>query len=171
MEYGKQRFLDDFNVQKFYHGFKLYGSYTRKDVCRILNWLKDESSVVYGYRVKYDTCPIFVTYNKDDGISESIKYKDRFVNPTLFNWMTRSRVDITSPEVTAIEKSSTLKLLFIKKSDAEGSEFYFMGAVTHKQSVGTTILGNNGEKLSIVQMFYLMNNPVEPKIYEYFEGK
>lgn len=171
LEYGKQRFLEDFNVQKFYHGFKLYGSYTRKDVCRILNWLKDESSVIYGYRVKYDTCPIFVTYNKDDGISESIKYKDRFVNPTLFNWMTRSRVDITSPEVTAIEKPSTLKLLFIKKSDAEGSEFYFMGGVTHKQSVGTTILGNSGEKLSIVQMFYLMNNPVDPKIYEYFEGK
>ncbi|WP_337479185.1 DUF3427 domain-containing protein, partial [Phascolarctobacterium succinatutens] len=154
----------------FYHGFKLYGSYTRKDVCRILNWAKDESAVVYGYRVKYSTCPIFVTYKKDENISESTKYDDRFASPTIFNWQTRSRVNIDSPEVVAIEQPETLKLLFIKKSDAEGSEFYFMGEMLHKQSIGTTITGNKGEKLSIVQMFYEMKTPVEAKIYDYFEG-
>jgi hypothetical protein len=60
--------------------------------------------------------------------------------------------------------------MFIKKSDAEGSEFYFMGEMLHKQSIGTTINGNKGEKLSIVQMFYEMKTPVEAKIYDYFEG-
>lgn len=34
-----------------------------------------------------------------------------------------------------------------------------------------TITGKNGEKLSIVQVFYDMKQPVEPKIYNYFEGK
>lgn len=135
-----------------------------------MNWAKDESAVVYGYRVKYSTCPIFVTYKKDENISESTKYDDRFASPTIFNWQTRSRVNIDSPEVVAIEQPETLKLLFIKKSDAEGSEFYFMGEMLHKQSIGTTITGNNGEKLSIVQMFYEMKTPVEAKIYDYFEG-
>ncbi len=44
--------------------FKLYEKYTRKDVCRLLNWPKDESSTIYGYSVKHNTCPIFVTYEK-----------------------------------------------------------------------------------------------------------
>ena len=170
LAYAEKRFLADFVPEKFYYGFKLYASYTRKDACRILNWAKDESSTVYGYRVKYDTCPIFVTYNKSDDISESTKYEDRFVSPYMFNWMTRSRVDLTSPEVDAIQKKSTLKLLFIKKSDDEGSEFYFMGTVSTKQCMGTSIAGENGEKLSIVQVFYDMEQPVEPKIYDYFEG-
>lgn len=135
-----------------------------------MNWAKDESAVVYGYRVKYNTCPIFVTYKKDENISESTKYDDRFASPTIFNWQTRSRVNIDSPEVVAIEQPETLKLLFIKKSDAEGSEFYFMGEMLHKQSIGTTITSNKGEKLSIVQMFYEMKTPVEAKIYDYFEG-
>ena len=135
-----------------------------------MNWAKDESAVVYGYRVKYNTCPIFVTYKKDENISESTKYDDRFASPTIFNWQTRSRVNIDSPEVVAIEQPETLKLLFIKKSDAEGSEFYFMGEMLHKQSIGTTITANKGEKLSIVQMFYEMKTPVEAKIYDYFEG-
>ena len=135
-----------------------------------MNWAKDESAVVYGYRVKYNTCPIFVTYKKDENISESTKYDDRFASPTIFNWQTRSRVNIDSPEVVAIEQPETLKLLFIKKSDAEGSEFYFMGEMLHKQSIGTTITGNKGETLSIVQMFYEMTTPVEAKIYDYFEG-
>lgn len=63
-----------------------------------------------------------------------------------------------------------ITMQFIKKSDAEGSEFYFMGEMLHKQSIGTTITGNKGEKLSIVQMFYEMKTPVEAKIYDYFEG-
>lgn len=173
LAYAEKRFLADFNAEKFYHGFKLYSSYTRKDACRILNWQKDESSTVYGYRIKYSTCPMFVTYNKSDDISDSTKYEDRFVSPYMFNWMTRSRVDITSPEVDAIKQKSTVKLLFVKKSDDEGSEFYFMGEVTVKpeQCIGTTITGKNGEKLSIVQVFYDMKQPVEPKIYNYFEGK
>ena len=170
LAYAEKRFLFDYKPAKFYHGLNLYGSYTRKDVCRILNWAKDESAVVYGYRVKYNTCPIFVTYKKYENISESTKYDDRFASPTIFNWQTRSRVNIDSPEVVAIEQPETLKLLFIKKSDAEGSEFYFMGEMLHKQSIGTTITGNKGEKLSIVQMFYEMKTPVEAKIYDYFEG-
>ena len=48
-----------------------------------------------------------------------------------------------------------------------------MGEVTVKPEhcIGTTINGKNGEKLSIVQVFYDMKQPVEPKIYNYFEGK
>ena len=62
---------------------------------------------------------MFVTYNKSNDISESTKYEDRFFSPYTFNWMTRSRVDITSAEVESIKQDSLLKLLFIKKSDMD----------------------------------------------------
>ena len=169
LDYGEQRFLSDYDPKKYYHGFKLYGSYTRKDACRILNWAKDESSVVYGYKIKYDTCPIFVTYEKSSDISDSTKYEDRFIDCNNFHWLTRSRVNLFSKEVAAIEKSKTIKLLFIKKSDDEGAEFYFMGEVTHKRSIGSSIK-NNDQELPIVEVLYAMNVPVEPKLYKYFEG-
>ena len=169
LDYGEQRFLADYDPKKYYHGFKLYGSYTRKDACRILNWEKDESSVVYGYKIKYDTCPIFVTYEKSNDISDSTKYEDRFIDSNNFHWLTRSRVNLFSKEVTAIEKPQTIKLLFIKKSDDEGAEFYFMGEVTHKRSIGSSIK-NNDQELPIVEILYAMNVPVEPKLYKYFEG-
>ena len=170
LAYAEKRFLADFVPEKYYHGFKLYASYTRKDACRILNWEKDESSTIYGYRIKYNTCPMFVTYNKSDDISESTKYEDRFFSPYIFNWMTRSRVDITSAEVEAIKQNSLLKLLFIKKNDDEGSEFYFMGTVHTHDCASTSITDKHGKKLPIVQVFYDMEQPVEPKIYNYFEG-
>lgn len=169
LEYGEHRFMLDYDVHKYYHGFKLYGSYTRKDACRILNWKKDESSTVYGYRIKYATCPIFVTYHKSKDISESTMYKDGFIDRNHFQWMTRNRVTIESQEVYDIKNPQTLKLLFIKKSDDEGSEFYFMGTVSHKESIGSSI-ESKGKKLSIVEVFYKMDVPVEQKIYKYFEG-
>lgn len=169
LAYAEKRFLSDFRPAKFQHGFKLYSSYSRKDVCRILNWRKDESSTVYGYRVKYATCPIFVTYNKQADISESTKYEDRFISPSIFYWLTRSRLTLESPEVINIEKRSTLKLLFIKKSDDEGTEFYFMGEITFNRSTPDFITGNKGEKLPIVQMLFSMNTAVEPRLYDYLE--
>ena len=68
---------------------KLYAKYSRKDVCRLLNWNHDDSSTMYGYRIKHGTCPIFVTYDKNDDISESTKYKDEFISKEVFSWMTR----------------------------------------------------------------------------------
>ena len=46
--------------------FTVGAKYSRKDVVRLLNWEKDESSTVYGYKIKHGTCPIFVKYHKAD---------------------------------------------------------------------------------------------------------
>ena len=71
--------------------------------------------------------------------------------------------------MAAIARVKTLTLLFINNRDDEGAEFYFMGEVTHKRSIGSSIM-NNGQELSIVEILYAMNVPVEPKLYKYFEG-
>jgi len=150
---------------------KLYEKYSRKDVCRLLNWPHDDSSTMYGYRVKHNTCPIFVTYEKDEGISESTKYEDQFITKDTFSWMTRSKVRLESKEPQAIihHKETGLKIhLFIKKSDDEGKDFYYMGQVTPYDWLETTIKNDKGEDLSIVNFKYKLQNEVKEEFYSYF---
>lgn len=106
--------------------------YSRKDACRLLNWEKDESSTIYGYKVKYGTCPIFVTYHKQDDISVTTQYGDAFVNEEVFHWYTRSKRTLKSAEVQKIthHKSEGIDIhLFIKKEDGDGRDFYYLGEV------------------------------------------
>ena len=58
----------------------LYAKYTRKDACRLLNWASDESSTMYGYKTKHNTCPIFITYHKNDEVEASVAYGDEFLS-------------------------------------------------------------------------------------------
>ena len=59
--------------------------------------------------------------------------------------------------------------LFIKKSNDEGAEFYYMGDVTPiLDSFEQTALKNDkGQKVSVVKIRFLMNHPVENSIYQY----
>lgn len=172
IKYSAARFRKEFNASGYRNGFTLYEKYSRKDVCRILNWEKNEESTVYGYRIKYNTCPIFVTYNKQDDISESTKYEDEFINPYCFSWMTRSRVRLDSGEVHAIDdyKTSGLRiLLFIKKSDSEGNDFYYMGDVVPQSRVQEEIRDNKGKTLPIVNYKFTMKDEVSDSMFSYIK--
>ncbi|WP_243107752.1 DUF3427 domain-containing protein [Clostridium sp. OF09-36] len=158
----------------------LYQKYSRKDVCRILNWTKDDSSTVYGYRIKYHTCPIFVTYEKSEDIANSTKYLDEFekiaINPTvysnkIFSWMTRSKVKLESSESQELihARENGLKvLLFLKKSDGEGSDFYYMGEVTPVAWKETTILNDKKESRPIMNFKLELKQEVRKDIFDYF---
>ena len=149
----------------------LYKKYSRKDVCRLLNWEKDESSTMYGYRNKYNTCPIFVTYEKKEDISSSTKYDDQFINPQLFSWMTRSNVTLESKESQSIinHKENGLKIyLFVKKSDGEGTDFYYMGKVEPVSYRQTVIQNDKGKDLPIVNFELKLEHEVRSDIYDYF---
>ena len=167
----------DFALLKYTHIYhtpeplKLYEKYSRKDVCRLLDWPHDDSSTMYGYRVKHNTCPIFVTYEKNEDISESTKYEDQFVSKEMFSWMTRSRVKLESREPQAIINYRKTDLgihLFIKKSDDEGKDFYYMGPVRPVDQLETTIKDNKGNDLPIVNFKLELINPVKEELYSYF---
>ena len=148
----------------------LYQKYSRKDVCRLLNWERDDSSTMYGYRIKYGTCPIFVTYEKKDDISETTKYEDEFVDNQVFSWMTRSKVSESSPEAQQLinYKENGLKIyLFVKKSDGEGTDFYYMGKAKPIGHVETTINDNTGKPWPIMNFRLKLDTPVREDIYEY----
>ena len=125
---------------------------------------------MYGYKIKNGTCPIFVTYEKKEDISSSTKYEDEFIANNIFSWMTRSRVSINSEEAQKLihYKENGLKiLLFIKKSDGEGSDFYYMGLVNPIYWEQTEISDDKGKKLPIMNFHLQLENSVRDDIYDY----
>lgn len=168
--YGLARY-EDYYSESDEDNLVLYQKYSRKDICRILDWDKDDSSTVYGYRIKHGTCPIFVTYEKRDDISDTTKYEDRFVDDQMFSWMTRSRVSVDSPEAQEIinyQKNDLKIYLFVKKSDGEGTDFYYMGQVTPVAYEQTTIADSSGKMLPIMNFKLKLHTPIRNDIYEYF---
>ena len=150
----------------------LYEKYSRKDACRILNWYKDESATVYGYRIKHNTCPIFVTYEKDsEAISKSTDYPDGFVSESMFRWATRNRVTVEHNEAQQIiryRENGLVIPLFVKKSDDEGRDFYYMGTMKPNHWEQETIKNDKGQELPIVHFYFDMDQSVRNDIYEYF---
>lgn len=81
--------------------------------------------------------------------------------------MTRSNLTLESTEVKSIlnaKKSGMDVLLFVKKSDSEGADFYYLGMVTPLASEAkqTTI-----EDKSVVGIPLKMNEPLSEEIYNY----
>jgi superfamily II DNA or RNA helicase/HKD family nuclease len=150
----------------------LYKKYSRKDACKLLNWTNDESSTLYGYKTKHKTCPIFVTYHKHEEIEVSTKYQESFINPEVLMWSTRSRRTLESEEVKTVLNADQLDIdlhLFVKKDDAEGTEFYYLGKAhpDQKSAVQASMLDKNNKSISVVHMNLLLENPVETKLYGY----
>ncbi len=169
VSYGMAKYRDTYSNHDG-DNLVLYEKYSRKDVCRILNWERDDSSTVYGYRIKYNTCPIFVTYRKKSDIAESTKYEDEFINEQIFSWMTRSKVSLESTETREIIGSADngLKIyLFVKKSDGEGADFYYMGRVKPVAWEETTIRNDKGQELPIMNFRMKLEHSVRSDIYEY----
>ena len=168
IDYGITRYFDLFNNSDA-DNLVLYQKYSRRDVCRLLNWPQDEASTMYGYRIKYETCPIFVTYDKSSDIASSTAYLDQFINEEQFSWFTRNKVRVSSSESQKIINQKTTKLriyLFVKKSDDEGSDFYYLGQMKYDNHVETTIKGKKG-LLPIVNFRFKLLHPVKNDLYDY----
>lgn len=160
--------------KKYNHHNKLtlYEKYSRKDACKLLNWDNDESSTMYGYKTKHGTCPIFVTYHKDDEVESSVDYGDEFLSENIFKWYTRSNRTLESPEVQKIIHAYEEEIdihIFVKKDDGEGTDFYYLGeGFPDKSTVKEgRMLDNKGTDLPVVHMHMLMEHAVENKLYRY----
>ncbi|MDN2453641.1 DEAD/DEAH box helicase [Lactobacillus sp. UCMA15818] len=150
--------------------FAYYQKYSRKDVCRLLNWSKDVSAPMYGYRVGRDACPIFITYEKDDPTkNRSARYENEFFNTGLIKWYTRSPRHIDSKEVQQLlerDHNGDFKVqiqLFLKKSDAEGKKFYYLGkAQAALDSVKEQMISQAGKRpKAVVSLNLKLNEPIK----------
>lgn len=150
----------------------LYEKYTRKDTCRLLNWTSDESSTIFGYKTKHNTCPIFITYHKKGEVEKSVAYGDEFLSQDVLKWYTRSNRTLESEEVKKIieAKENNIDIhIFVKKGDDEGSDFYYLGkANPDKQTVQQDKM-EDGKP--VVHMNMVMEKSVDGKLYQYILSK
>jgi hypothetical protein len=169
LNYATRKFNSIFDLGLFQNGFVIGAKYSRKDVCRILNWEKDISSTVYGYRTQNKQTPCFVTYRKSDGISLGTQYNDHFIDPQTFAWESRSNRKVDSSEIQNVINSELI-LLFIKKSDGEGTDFYCMGEVSiMPNSIVQAQMPKSGEP--VVHFKYRLKNRVEENLYKYLTSE
>lgn len=145
--------------------FTLYKQYDRKDVCRLLNWPKDVSAPMYGYRVGEKETPIFITYQKDSKKKRNACYQNTLENGHSLRWYTRTPRHLDSDEVQRLLYTDEMKLhLFVKRSDAAGKEFYYLGtADIQKDSVKEEKIGL--KQKSAVDMNLVLNHPLKQSIY------
>ncbi|WP_347132623.1 DUF3427 domain-containing protein, partial [Lactobacillus paragasseri] len=142
-----------------------YKQYDRKDVCRLLNWPKDVSAPMYGYRVGEKETPIFITYQKDSKKKRNARYQNTLENGHSLRWYTRTPRHLDSDEVQRLLYTDEMKLhLFVKRSDAAGKEFYYLGtADIQKDSVKEEKIGL--KQKSAVGMNLVLNHPLKQSIY------
>jgi superfamily II DNA or RNA helicase/HKD family nuclease len=158
-------FDSTYNKEYYKNGLILYNKYSRKDVCRLLNWEKDISSTVYGYRTHGGDTPCFVTYHKSDAIESTINYNDHFINQSTFAWESRSNRRLKSNEILNLINSKRI-LLFVKKQDGEGTDFYFMGDVSIiPDSIEQGTMPES--KMPVVHFKFHLQQPVIQSLYHY----
>ncbi|MBK7762896.1 MAG: DEAD/DEAH box helicase [Bacteroidetes bacterium] len=178
IDYSLKTYNNLFKLHNYFGGFILYRKYSRKDVFRILNWAKNPvAQNVGGYIISPDksNCLIFVNYHKAEGISSSTKYEDGFINNYEFEWMSKSKRTLRSNDVKQIiDAKDKMRLpLFIKKSNDEGIEFYYMGDVEPIEGgfEETKMSNDSGKEVPVVKIKFLMKQPVEESIYNYITNE
>ncbi len=163
---GKESIKNDFVIN---------ARYSRKDVFRILRWKENPNAQnVGGYMISDNKkdCAIFVNYHKAEDISSSTKYLDRFVSRKEFFWMSKNNRTLQSSDVKQIISSKETKMrlpLFVKKSNSEGIEFYYLGDMQYvdETACNTQIIGENKKFIPVVEMKFILNKPVDNDMYDY----
>lgn len=158
--------------------FTIGQKYSRRDVAKLLNWSKDEPPLnIGGYKIDKatNTCPIFITYHKNDEINDTIKYEDELLNESTLKWFSKNKRTLESPDVKAILNSPTNGLdlkLFIIKDDAEGGDFYYLGNLKLiPSSVEEMVRPLEKGDESIVTMQFKLDSPVSDTLYRYITNK
>lgn len=144
--------------------FTLYQKYDRKDVCRLLNWPLDVSAPMYGYRVDEKVTPIFITYKKDSDEKRNAIYQNTFKDGRSLRWYTRTPRHLDSDEVKRLLGPKMRLELFVKRSDAAGKDFFYLGPATiQKDSVKEELIGS--KKKAAVGMNLMLTTPLASQMY------
>ena len=128
----------------------LYQKYTYEDVCRLLNWERNEVPLnIGGYKFdkKTKTFPIFINYDKQDDISDTTKYEDHFVGYNRLIAISKSGRTLDSEDVQnflhAKERGIDVQLFVRKnKDDKISKEFYYLGRVNATGQVKEFVMPN-----------------------------
>ena len=113
-------------------------------------------------------CPIFVTLHKAEHVGASTRYDDQLIDVSSMLWSTRSRRTLRSAEIQPIIKNEAALYVFVKKDDAEGTDFYFLGRAKAHDAFETSMPDDSGRPLSVVHMTLKFEQPIPAALYDFF---
>ena len=153
--------------------FVLNQKYTYEDVCRLLEWEKNEVPLNIGgykYDSKTKTYPVFINYHKEDNIQDTIKYEDRFLSPKNLIAISKQARTTMSEDVQnfihAKERGIEVELFVRKnKDDSTSKEFYYLGKMTATGNTTNFTMQNTTK--TAVEIEWILDTPVRDDIYEY----
>lgn len=154
--------------------FTLYEKYTYRDVCRLLNWEKNQVALNIGgykYDEKTKTYPVFINYKKDDSIVDTQKYEDKFLSMNTLVAISKSGRTLSSPDVDIAlhAKENNVKMdLFVRKNkdDKISKEFYYLGRISATGQAEEFRMENTNS--TAVKITYKLQTPVREDLYHYF---
>lgn len=173
VDFGLRRYRERYAQPYKGTALVLNEKYTYEEACRLLGWEKNVNGQnIGGY--KYDdatnTFPVFINYDKDPSISDSIKYEDRFISESELIAISKQPRYLTSPEIKNLRNwpGNGMKIyLFMRKNknDGDSKEFYFLGGMEPTGSFKPiTMPGANKEAVEIT---YRLNVPVRSDLYAF----
>lgn len=171
IDYGIYRYNKYYKNRYKDTDFVLYKKYTKSDICRLLNWSKNiNPQAISGYFYDKDTktLPIFITYKKDENVSESLRYEHGFISPLEFISVSKGKRNYNSPEMDYFYDKETSIYLFMQKScnDKGAGDYYFLGQLyntgekelSYREKIGDTVL----------KFHYTLDVPLREDLYQYF---
>lgn len=173
IEFGIDRYKRFYSDRYMDTSFQLHQKYTYEDVCRLLEWEKNEVATNIGgykFNMKTKTFPVFINYKKAEDISDSINYEDRFESSSQLIAISKQGRKVNSPDVVQIynaEKDDVEMSLFVRKdkNDKISNEFYYLGKI---KAVGTpkSIIMKKTNK-SAVEIKYHLYTPIREDLFNY----
>ena len=173
IEFGLHRYRSMYSAPYKSTSLVLNAKYTYEEVCKLLGWEKNingQNLGGYFFDKKTNTFPVFINYDKEPGISDSIKYEDRFVSPDRLIAISKNGRSLSSPEIRRLKEWPENKMttyLFMRKNKDDGTskEFYFLGEMHPTGQFSQIVMPKSGAKA--VEITYQLDEPVRQDLYDY----
>ena len=173
IKFGLYRNSKEYSQRYENTSFQLYSKYTYEDVCRLLEWEKGEVALnIGGYKFdkNTNTYPVFINYDKDENIADTVKYEDHLVSPDKLIAISKSNRTVSSDDVQTALNSSVLGIdmeLFIRKNkdDKISKEFYYMGKIIPTGTYKQFVMPNTNS--TAVEIEYRLKTPIKEDLYDY----
>lgn len=155
--------------------FTLYNVYRRRDVLRLLCWqaqLVDQNIGGYTYNRELKQFVIFVTLHKGAAFrGAQVAYEDQLLDVETMHWFTKSSRTRRSPEVKLmLEEEGWTFHLFVKKSQDEGKQSYYLGEVTPDKATITETKkpAQDATEKAIVHLNLKLKTALPYDLFRYF---
>ena len=173
IEFGLSRYASQFANSYRGTSFVLNAKYTYEEVCRLLNWstnVNGQNIGGYKYDAQTNTYPVFINYDKDPSISDSIKYEDRFVSESELIAISKQPRNLSSPEISRLRAwpGNGMKVyLFMRKNkdDGDSKEFYFLGEMAPTGEFNEFEMPRVNK--TAVEITYRLMDAVRPDLYAF----